>query len=558
MRAPTTTSGGTGSWGEQHSDCLRGKAAIVVADADEAGRIDAQKRAASLFGKAISVKVVEMDGAKDLADAIAKGATREVLCTLFDRAEEWRPASAAALIATLASIIKRFVSMTDSQAIAIALWVVHAHAFRAADCTPYLHVHSPEKQSGKTRLLEILRGLVPRAWFTGRASAAVLYRKIHAEEPTLLLDESDTAFSSEKEYAEALRGVLNSGYRRGGAVSCCVGQGPNISYRDFSTFCPKAIAGIGRLCDTVADRSIPVRLKRAKRGAVERFRERDAEPELSEIAGRLAAWCETKLETLRKARPEIPPELSDRQADVCEPLLAIADLAAGEWSGAVRLALVELCAGAQAADGSDGVKLLADIRRVFNPIDDEEGVLPEVARIASADLAKALGEMEDRPWSEWGKLQKPITQAALASLLERYDIGPKLVRLPDGRRLRGYERVQFEEAWELYLATFTPVSERETATTRENTVKSCEDTENTGVNEDLHAVNVPYPATSRCDTATTRENTGGNGVFHSVTPPPLSHLENAVSPNKDGPCHGVTLQNLGKGEKKETRVEWEA
>ena len=62
----------------------------------------------------------------------------------------------------------------------------------------------------------------------------------------------------EKEYAEALRGVLNTGHRRGGKASCCVGQGANITYKDFSTFCPKAIAGIGKLPDTVADRSIPI------------------------------------------------------------------------------------------------------------------------------------------------------------------------------------------------------------------------------------------------------------------------------------------------------------
>jgi hypothetical protein len=558
---PTTTSGGTGSWRDDHGDMLRNKRAVIIADADKAGRIDAQKRAALLYSKARPVKVLEIPGAKDLAEAIEAGWTRERLLALFEEAADWSPAGGAEVVDSIVAFVRRFVSLTKAQALAVALWVAHTHAFDAADCTPYLSINSPEKQSGKTRLLEVLRTLVAKPWFTGRVTAAVLTRKIDAECPTLLLDESDAAFKSDREYAEALRGVLNTGYRRGGVASCCVGQGANISYKDFSTFCPKAIAGIDKLPDTVADRSIPIRLKRAKRGAVERFRERDAEPEASEIAGRLAAWCETNLERLGKARPEIPPELSDRQADVCEPLLAIADRAAGEWPGASRLALVELCAGAQAADGSVGVKLLADIRRVFNPIDDEEGALPEVDRIASADLAKALGEMEDRPWSQWGKLEKPITQATLASLLETYDIGPKPVRLKDGRRLRGYERVQFEEVWELYLAPSTPVSECETATTRENTVKSCEDAETTGVNEDFQGVNVPYPSTSKCDSVTTRENTGGNVVFHSVTPAPLSRLENAVSPNKDATCHAVTLQNWGEAEKKEAqvaKVEWEA
>jgi len=79
-----------------------------------------------------------------------------------------------------------------------------------------------------------------------------------------------------KHYAEALRGVLNCGYRRGGVASICVGKGTDIEARDFSTFCAKALAGIGHLPDTVADRSIPIRLKRKApgEGEVERFHER--------------------------------------------------------------------------------------------------------------------------------------------------------------------------------------------------------------------------------------------------------------------------------------------
>ena len=57
----------------------------------------------------------------------------------------------------------------------------------------------------------MLELVVPRAWLTGLVSAAVLVRKINAECPTLLLDETDTAFKSESDYTEALRGVLNMG-----------------------------------------------------------------------------------------------------------------------------------------------------------------------------------------------------------------------------------------------------------------------------------------------------------------------------------------------------------
>jgi hypothetical protein len=153
--------------------------------------------------------------------------------------------SCAALLGEISAVLRRFVVMTAAQARVVALWVVHTHVLAAADATPYLAITSAEKRSGKTRLLEVLELLVANPWATGRTTTATLPRKIDAESPTLLLDESDAAFNGDKEYAEALRGVLNTGHRRGGKATVCVGQGASIGFKDFKTFCPKAIAGIG-------------------------------------------------------------------------------------------------------------------------------------------------------------------------------------------------------------------------------------------------------------------------------------------------------------------------
>jgi hypothetical protein len=407
--------------------------------------------------------------------------------------------------------IGRFVALTEKQARVVTLWTAHTHAVTAADCTPYLDINSPEKQSGKTRLLEVVETLVDKPWLTGRVTAAVLIRKTDAVKPTLLLDESDAAFGAEKEYAEALRGVLNTGYRRGGQASCCIGQGANTDFKDFSTFCPKAIAGIGKLPDTVADRSIPIRLKRARRGIVEKFRRREIDQEASEIKSLLAAWCEANLERLRAARPKIPDTLSDRQADCCEPLLAIAELAGGDWPEAAREAVI----GEGQADDSISVKLLLDIKSILEPRDEHKKPLPKVERIASCDLAKSLGEMEERPWVEWGKAQKPITPPQIARLLGKYGISPTTMRLPDERRLKGYQHQDFTEAWELYLPPDSPQS--------------------------------PSTPDSNRDTVTTRDNIEESGVFRSVTPSPCHASENVKTPNKNGLCHGVTVQKSGTG-----------
>jgi hypothetical protein len=449
----STTSGAVGSWRPEFSETLRGKRVTIIADADAPGRKHAQQVAHSLYGKAQSVKVLELANAKDLTEWMRGGGTREALLELVHAAPEWNPQAVdtAAILDDLFTFVRRFVSLSPSQARVVALWIAHTHAIQASDATPYLAITSAEKQSGKTRLLEVCELFVANPWLTGKVSAAALIRKIDSDQPTLLLDESDAAFAGEKEYAEALRGVLNTGHRRGGKASCCVGQGTAITFKDFSTFSPKAIAGIGNLPDTIADRSIPIRLKRAARGEhVERFRRRDAETEALGLCGRLEAWSAVTVENLRTARPVLPDALTDRQQDCAEPLLAIADLAGNEWPEYARQALVELCASAQAADESIGVRLLADIRGIFKDRD--------VDRMPSSELAAALAEIETSPWCEWGKSGKPLSAAKLARLLRRFVIAPHTVRVDD-KTPKGYELDDFQDAFERYLpSTDTPSS----------------------------------------------------------------------------------------------------
>lgn len=360
---------------------------------------------------------------------------------------------------SIRSFIRRFVFLSEHQARVAAAWVLHAHTVEAAEATPYLAISSAEKQSGKTTLLEVLEMLVPNPWLTGRVTAAVLIRKIDAEAPTLLLDESDAAFGGEKEYAEALRGVLNTGHKPSGKASCCVGQGPNMSYKDFRTFCPKAVAGIGRLPDTISDRAIPIRLKRkAVSEKIERFRRRNVEPEAALLKPQVEAWATAILPSLRDARPDLPEELSDRQQDGAEPLLAIADCAGGDWPSALRSALVALCREAQTDDGSIGVQLLTDIRNVLDS--------REVERISSADLVAALAEIETSPWGEWSK-GKPLSAGKLARLLHPFEVSPATIRMNDAKTPRGYLRGDFEDAWSRYLPAPVPVEVHKNATTQQ-------------------------------------------------------------------------------------------
>jgi hypothetical protein len=320
------------------------------------------------------------------------------------------PIELGELLDEVAGFVRRFVVMSPAQSDAAAVWIAHTHCFDAAEQTPYLAISSAEKRSGKTRLLEVLELLVSRPWLTGRVSAAVLARKVDAERPTLLLDESDAAFRGEKEYAEALRGLLNTGHRRGGKSTICVAQGAEIGYRDFSTYCAKAIAGIGKLPDTVADRALPIRLERRAPGEkAERFRRRDVEVDALVLRAALEQAVELS-HRLEDARPELPGELDDRAQDSAEPLLAIADLAGGDWPDRARRAVVELHSGREIDDESSGVRLLSDIQAVFADRDTD--------RLASSDLLDGLHRLDEAPW---GGL---VRQAA-----ERPQAGPNVAAL---------------------------------------------------------------------------------------------------------------------------------
>jgi hypothetical protein len=341
----------------------------------------------------------------------------------------------ADLLSTIADLIRHFIALSEAQARVIALWIAHTHVFEVAGATAYLAITSAEKRCGKTLLLEVLELLVARPWLTARCSAAVLPRKIDKGFPTLLLDESDTAFSGNRDYAEALRGILNSGHRRGGKATICVTRGKDISPRDFGTFCPKAIAGIGELPDTVTDRSIPIRLKRARPGEVERFRRRDVEGAFAEFQAELAAWAKENIEALREARPSLPDELTARQQDGAEPLLAIADVARGEWPEIARKSLIEILTSAEASDVSQGVRLLTDIRTVLDSMKRD--------RITSQKLVVALAQIESSPWAG-------LSVYKLSKLLRPFRIAPRTIRTGK-RTFKGYIKQDFEDAWLRHL-----------------------------------------------------------------------------------------------------------
>ncbi|HEY6605914.1 MAG TPA: DUF3631 domain-containing protein [Gaiellaceae bacterium] len=218
----------------------------------------------------------------------------------------------------VARFLGRFVVMSQHQVDACTLWVAHTHAIDAADSTPYLAVTSAEKRSGKTRLREVLELLVRVPLSASNISDAALFRAIANLGPTVLLDEADAIFKAKDR--EDLRGMLNAGYRRGNVVYRMGGNGKTV-LESFPVFSAKALFGIGDfLPDTLADRSVSIRMERRTRDEpVERFRRRDTEADGLLLNQSLADWIEPQIEWLHSMRPHLPEELDDRAQDSIMP-----------------------------------------------------------------------------------------------------------------------------------------------------------------------------------------------------------------------------------------------
>jgi hypothetical protein len=366
----------------------------------------------------------------------------------------------APLLSEVEAFLRRHVILTTPQATAAVLWAAHTHALDAFETTPFLAITSPEKRCGKSRLLDTLELVVARPWRTIMPSEAVLFRKIEATQPALMLDECDAIFNTKNSNTEPLRALLNAGNRRGTFVPRCVG--PRQELVDFGIFSAKALAGIGNLPDTVTDRSIVIRMARKRRDeTTARFRIREAEQVAEPLHNALASWLEAALPVLEQARPEIPDGLDDRAEEAWEPLLAIADAAGGRWPERARLAAIQLSSADRRDDEALGVRLLADIRDVFAGTGTD--------RLASAVLATRLGEIEESPWGDlWGK---PLDARGLARRLKPFEIHPRTVRLDDGTTAKGYLLEQFEDAFGRYLADLN-VTTSQPASLSEKTAES--------------------------------------------------------------------------------------
>ena len=339
----------------------------------------------------------------------------------------------------------RFVAYPSEHAhVAHTLWLAHTHLMESWESTPRLVFLSPEPGSGKTRAMELTETLVPRPVEAINVTSAYLFRKISDLHglPTILHDEIDTIFGAKAKEHEEIRGVINAGHRRGAAAGRCVVRGKAIETEELPAFCAVAMAGLGNLPDTILSRSVIIKMRRRAPGEyVEPYRRRVHAPDGYALRDQLAAWAAATLPTLNTC-PAMPDGITDRNADVWESLLSVADAVGGSWPEQARVAAVALVADAMGGQPSLGVRLLTDLKTVFGNRE----------KMWTSDILTELLVLDESPW---GDLKgKPLDARKLAAMLKNYGVVPDQIRLGE-KNQRGYTREKLFDVWLRYLPSTT-------------------------------------------------------------------------------------------------------
>jgi putative DNA primase/helicase len=370
-----------------------------------------------------------------------RGVNKQGSALVLDNPERWHePVDGAALLDEIVYNIRIYVHLSHDQAVGVALWCVSTWTGDKSSFAPRLGITSPVKRCGKTTLLDLVAAFSSRSLKTSSATGAAVARVVEAQSPTLIIDEADSFLPNN----EDLRGILNAGHRRDGQVIKCVGD--DYEVRFFKVFCWAAIAAIGTLPATIADRSINLRMERA--GPDSKPHRLTAKPidECRKLGAKIRRFVEDNIDALTDANPTLPQGLNYRAQDNWCTMIAVANAAGGDWPARAARAALHLSADIGDRSEGDDVAILNELRSIFE--------YTGVERLSSEEACKGLAANEEGPWREWSG-GKPITPAQLARQLKHFGITPQTIRIGKGT-IKGYMRDAFANAFKRYLPPIAP------------------------------------------------------------------------------------------------------
>jgi hypothetical protein len=388
------------------------------------------------------------------------------------------PVQVSDLLNDIEGVIQRHVILNEHAAAALAVWVLHTYVFEMRDTVAYVAIESPEKRCGKTTLLSVLAAMACKPLIASNITVGALFRSVHTCSPTLFIDEADTFMAGNG----TMRGIINSGNTRRTAYvlrlshakqhhsakepsphpdpipshpmgaereqqanayllnhSNTIRQSPveytNTGLKKYSCWCPKVIAMIGQVPDTIADRSIVVKM--ARKLTTETCAPL-SELQTDDIKAKCMRFGLDMAQHIAEAGKIRGGGLNDRAADTFDPLFVIARLAGDEWEHKLHKAALALSSTAEIENSGAG--LILDVLSLFG----ERGI----DKMFSRDIVALLREgSTESP----GLKYSAIDEYQISKILRPYGVKPVSIRM--GREVRnGYHSADFRDAVTRYVS----------------------------------------------------------------------------------------------------------
>lgn len=352
-----------------------------------------------------------------------------------------------AILTSLEEYFRRFILLSDDSLYSlVSLWAIGTHIHKEFDFFGYLFMHSPEPQSGKSRLLELLNEVVLNpSGIVVSPTPAILSRA--AENQTFLLDEVDSWTNRDE-----LKQVLNAGFQKGRKVLRCGSQQENYKPQLFNVYAPRALAGIGTniLEPATRDRTFMIRMVRQKHTERrERFQPGKIKPELDDLRKGISDWVKRNQREVRECyRNGDAPYLQnfrDRTIDVSQSLAAILEIAYKQ-SDDIRKMRTQFARAVAITRGEQ-----------HQTSEQEHEILRELMKLAQTEnpLIGSTSELADKLHQV---LDKDITKDDVYPVLRGYDFTTKSTRLqgedqPRYRYSLSYEALR--DLWERYAGDET-------------------------------------------------------------------------------------------------------
>lgn len=331
----------------------------------------------------------------------------------------------------------------------IILWTIGTHC-RGRDARPFLMESYPllmlgstGPASGKSTALRLIAALAAKGEMVVDPTAPSLLN-LAEDASTIALDEFDTLIGAGAG-SRNMRSHLLTSYTSGGKITRAVGKGET---RKVDVHYPIACAGMLRTflthptLNAARTRFLTVHCQPVHQGPdapeLKRFRPRHMTyaASLREV---LTAWglAEGPRVAVTAEHITLPDGVRDRDAELWEPLFAVAECLGGDWPARALAACLEITSGQPGDDDAPKTPvewLLRDLAYV---------VTADRPRMSTADVVTGLVALPDSPWVRWldADPRNPAVSGGkqLAAMLAERDVKPRVMKI-DGVAVRGFAR----------------------------------------------------------------------------------------------------------------------